>query len=410
MRWALVCVALCLAGCGTLPRHAVPVELMAEAIIPGMPDVRAPAGQRSAAMTSDLARSFEQESPEEFPIGPDGYVHYAHLALSGGGANGAFGAGFLNGWSKTGERPVFKIVTGVSTGALMAPFAFLGPSHDDALREFYTTTTSRNIFRPLSLLPQLLGGESLADSAPLKALIEKHVDARLLRQVALAHESGRRLYFGTSDLDSQNFVVWNMGLIAASGAPNALQLFRKVMLASASIPVAFAPVLFEVEAGGRRYDEMHVDGAVGANVFYSGGVFGFSDARAGVGRGIGQEDIFVIHNGQLPPVPRATPRSVRAIAARSFESASKAAFVGDLFRIYSVAVREQAGFKWITMPNGVELKRTELFDPVLMQALYDLGYRSAVAGQVWATEPPGLRPRRARRTRGAEAPPMDPVR
>ncbi len=367
---------------------------MAEAVVPGLPDVRAPAGRPSSVMTSDLRRSFEQESAEEFPISPDGYVHYAHLALSGGGANGAFGAGFLNGWSKTGERPIFKIVTGVSTGALMAPFAFLGPSYDDALREFYTTTTTRNIFRPLSLLPQLLGGESLADSGPLRALIDRHVDAELLHQVALAHAAGRRLYFGTADLDSQNFVVWNMGLIAASGAANALELFRKVMLASASIPVAFAPVLFEVEAGGRRYDEMHVDGAVAANVFYSGGVFSFSEARAGVGRGVGQEDIFVIHNGQLPPVPRITARSVRAIAARSFASASKAAFVGDLFRIYAVAVREQAGFKWITMPIGVEMKRSELFDTVLMQALYDLGYRNAVAGQEWATEPPGLPPQR----------------
>jgi len=369
---------------------------MAEAIVPGLPDVRAPAGRPSGAMTSDLRRSFKQESAEEFPISPDGYVHYAHLALSGGGANGAFGAGFLNGWTKTGERPIFKIVTGASTGALMAPFAFLGPSYDDALREFYTTTTTRNIFRPLSLLPQLLGGESLADSGPLRALIDRHVDAELLHQVALAHEAGRRLYFGTADLDSQNFVVWNMGLIAVSGAPNALELFRKVMLASASIPVAFAPVLFEVEADGRRYDEMHVDGAVGANVFYSGGVFSFSEARAGVGRGVGQEDIFVIHNGQLPPVPRVTRRSVRAIGSRAFESTRKAAFVGDLFRIYAVAVREEAGFKWITMPNGVELERSELFDPVLMQALYDLGYGNAVAGQVWATEPPGLSARSAR--------------
>ena len=343
-----------------------------------------------------MRRSFEQESPEQFPIGPDGHVHYAHLAISGGGANGAFGAGFLNGWSKSGQRPTFKIVTGVSTGALMAPFAFLGPSYDDALREFYTTTTTRNILRPLRLLPQLLSGESLADAAPLRALIEQYVNAELLHQIALAHAAGRRLYFGTTDLDSQNFVVWNMGLIASSNSPEALDLFRKVMLASASIPVAFAPILFEVEAGGRRYDEMHVDGAVAANVFYSGGVFIFSEARAGAGRGVGQEEIFIIHNGQLAPVPQVTRRSVRAIAARSFESTRKAAFVGDLFRIYAATVREEAQFNWITMPNGVELERSELFDPVLMKALYDLGYGTAVAEQTWATGPPGLGPRETR--------------
>ncbi len=395
-RWLVVAAAIGLAGCTTLPRNALPVELMAEASIPGLPDVRAAAGRRSTAMTDDLALSFAQESPAEFPLGPDGVVRYPHLALSGGGANGAFGAGFLNGWTKTGQRPVFKIVTGVSTGALMAPFAFIGPAYDDALRDFYTTTATRNILQALSIIPQLLGGESFADSAPLRALLEQHVNAEVLRQVALAHAAGRRLYIGTADLDSQSFVVWNMGLIAASGRPEALALFRRVMLASASIPVAFPPVLFEVEAGGRRYDEMHVDGGVGANVFISGGVFSFSEVRQGVARGIGREELFVIHNGQLLAVPRPTTRSLRSIGLRSFESASKAAFVGDLFRVYAVTLREQAGFNWITMPHGVELAGDELFDPVLMRGLFDLGYANAVAGQVWATVPPGLPPRSER--------------
>jgi hypothetical protein len=355
-----------------------------------MPDIRAPAGRISAAMTSDLARSFDQESPSDFPIGPDGYVHYAHLALSGGGANGAFGAGLLNGWTKMGDRPVFKIVTGVSTGALMAPYAFLGPAYDDALRLFYTTTSSRNIFRMLSILPQLLGGESLADTGPLRAMIEQTVDAELLRAVAQAHESGRRLYIGTVDLDSQRFVVWNMGLIATSGRPGALELFRSVMLASASVPIAFPPVFFGVEAGGRRYDEMHVDGAVDANVFYTGGIFSFSAVRAGVGRGQGREDIFVIHNGQLLPVPAPTSRSLLSIGMRALGLAAKSATIGDLFRIYALSLRESAGFKWITIPEGAELSGNELFDPVVMSQLYEIGYQKALAGPVWATDLPGL--------------------
>ncbi len=390
-RWVVVCAVAGLAGCSTLPRNALPTELMGTAGIPGMPDVRAPGGRPSLAMSQDLAHSFKQESPDEFPLGPDGAVHYAHLALSGGGSNGAFGAGFLNGWTQTGKRPVFKIVTGVSTGALMAPFAFLGPAYDGALREFYTTTASRDIFRVLSFIPQLLGGESFADSGPLRLLIERHVDAEFLRQIAQAHAAGRRLYVGTVDLDSQRLMVWNMGLIAASGRPEALALFRQVMLASASIPIAFPPVFFEVEAGGLRYDEMHVDGAVATNVFYSGGVFNFPEAREGVGRGSARTDIYIIHNGQLLPVPQSTARSLRSIALRSFQSASKAGFVGDLFRIYSVALREQAGFNWVTMPNGVELAGNELFDPVRMRALYELGYDNAQAGQIWSTVPPGLR-------------------
>ena len=392
----LVAAALGLAGCSALPRNAVPVELMGTAtLIPDLPGARAQAGAPDAAIQRDLSRSFEQESATEFPIGPDGVVHYAHLALSGGGANGAFGAGFLVGWSQTGKRPPFKIVTGVSTGALMAPFVFAGPDYDAALTEFYTTTSSRNIFRMLSIVPQLLGGESLADIGPLQLKIERQVDAELLRRIAAAHNSGRRLYIATADLDSQRLWVWNMGLIAASGRPEAARLFRQVMLASASVPIAFPPVFFDVEAGGRRYDEMHVDGGVGARVFFTGGVFSVAAARAGVGRGTGREELYIIHNGQLLPSPAATPRSLRGIGMRTFESASKSAVVGDLFRIYAVTLREQAGYNWITIPEDVELSGNELFDPVTMGRLFELGRRSAQADSPWFTEPPGLRWRSA---------------
>jgi predicted acylesterase/phospholipase RssA len=391
MRLAVACFAVVLAGCGTLPRNAVPIDLMREAVIPGMPDVRAPAGRPSAAMASDLARSFEQESAADFPGGPDGLVHYAHLALSGGGPNGAFGAGFLNGWTKSGRRPVFKIVTGVSTGALIAPFALLGPAYDDAVRMFYTTTASRNIFRMLSIVPQLLVGESLADTGPLRSLLDQYVDADLLRSIAQAHARGQRLYIGTADLDSQRFVVWNMGLIAASGSPDAVEMFRSVMLASSSVPIAFPPVFFDVEAGGRRYDEMHVDGSVGTRVFYNGGLFSFAEVRAATRRGPAREEIYVIHNGQLLPEPAATRRSLRGIATRVFDSAGKAAVVGDLFRIYAVASREQAGFHWVTIPEGVELAGDEVFDPARMTELFELGYRQALAGPVWVTDPPGFR-------------------
>jgi hypothetical protein len=193
-----------------LLRNPVPPELAADAAIPELPGVRAWAGRVDPAMEGDFARSFEQESPEDFPRGADGVVRYAHLALSGGGANGAFGAGFLNGWSATGSRPVFKIVTGVSAGALMAPFAFLGPDYDAALHHFYTTTTTRDIFALGWILVRLLAGEAFADTGPLATLIERHVDGELLRDVAAAHERGRRLYMGTVDLDAQRFVVWNM--------------------------------------------------------------------------------------------------------------------------------------------------------------------------------------------------------
>ena len=390
LRGLIICAALQLAGCSTLPRNALPGNLIDQAAIPDMPVIRAYGGQRSTEMMADLRRSFEQESPQEFPVGPDGQIHYPHLALSGGGQNGAFGAGLLNGWTKNGTRPVFKIVTGVSSGALMAPLVFLGPEYDDELLEFYTSTSSRNIFVRLSILPQLLGGESLLDSSPLQALIAQVVDADFLSRVAKAHNGGRRLYIGSVDLDSQRLVVWNMGLIATSGRPQALDLFRKIMLASAAIPIAFPPVLFEVEAEGRRYDELHVDGGVAATVFYSAGVFNFEAAQKDSARGPGREDIFIVHNGQLGPVHDETSRTLSSIAFRSIEAAAKSAVMGDLFRIYTDARRSQSGFFWVTIPSDVSLDATEMFDPVLMRKLLEFGIAKAQGGDFWYTEPPGF--------------------
>jgi hypothetical protein len=382
-----------LGACSSLPRNPVPAQELLVARIPDMPEIRGWAGQPNPALELDLEQSFRQESEEDFPRGDGGAVRYAHLALSGGGASGAFGAGFLGGWTSTCTRPVFKIVTGVSTGALMAPFAFLGSAYDEALREFYTTTRTRDIFVPGRILVRVLSGEALADTRPLQALIAQYVDAELLRRVAQEHQRGRRLYIGTADLDAPRFVVWNMGLIASSGRPEALDLFRKVMLASASIPVAFPPVFFEVELtpGGPRYDEMHVDGGVGARVFLNGGVFRSSVIRQRGGQGgIGYEDIYVIHNGQLIPRPDPIGRSLPAIAVRVIDATGRAAAAGDLFRIFGYAQDEQASFRWITIPNDVDMAGgNEFFDPVQMQKLYDVGRRIAAAGDGWATLPPG---------------------
>lgn len=385
-------LAVFLPGCARLTRNPVPSALTEAAAIPYLPEVRAWAGRPSPVMEADLARSFDQERPEDFPPAADGSVSHPHLALSGGGPQGAFGAGFLKGWSGTGRRPVFKTVTGVSTGALMAPFAFLGPAYDDALAEFYTTTASRDIFARRWLPGRLLFGEALADTGPLADLIAEQVDDELLRKIAEAHGQGRRLYIGTVDLDAQRFVVWNMGLIATSGHPEAPALFRKVMLASASIPIAFPPVFFEVEADGQRHDEMHVDGAVAAHVFYNGGLFRASVVRERTGLSPAREDIFVIHNGRLLPVASPTPRSLRGIALRVLDAAGRSSVVGDLFRIYATALQEGASFQWVTIPEEVDLTRNEAFDPAQMARLFAAGYESARAGPVWATRPPGLQP------------------
>ncbi|HEY0661261.1 MAG TPA: patatin-like phospholipase family protein [Lysobacter sp.] len=381
---------LLMPGCATLPREPVPSRLSNSAVIPGMPGVRAPAGRPSAAMAEDFLQSLRDESPADFPPDADGVTRYAYLALSGGGAYGAFGAGFLKGWSATGTRPQFKIVTGVSTGALMAPFAFLGPGHDAVLYRVYTTTTRDDVFTSGSPIGALLRRDALAHSTPLATLIERNVDAAVLRAVADAHRRGRRLYIGTVDLDSRRFVVWNMGLIATHATPQALALFRKVMLASSSIPIAFPPVMLEVEAGGRRYDEMHVDGFVGANVFANAGTFDTHSLYRAAGRTRVHEDIFVIHNGQLNPPPSPTPRSLRGIAARVIETSGRSTIVGDLFREFLFAQRNGAGFHWITIDQSIELGNPLAFDPAEMAEWFAEGERAARDGPAWHSLPPGV--------------------
>jgi hypothetical protein len=165
------------------------------------------------------------------------------LALSGGGGDGAFGAGLLKGWSTRGDRPEFEVVTGVSAGAIIAPFAFLGSEYDDELEEIWTHYQTSQIVTA-QILPGLLGGSALTDSQPMADLIAQYVDKKLLRRVAQEYMRGRMLLVGTTNLDAQRPVVWNMGEIARSGHPDALELFRKVILASAAIPGAFR----------RRYD------------------------------------------------------------------------------------------------------------------------------------------------------------
>lgn len=387
-----IVLAAVLAGCASLPRNPVPAELADEAIVPGMPDIRAWAGTASPSMEQDYRLSLAQESPVDFPRGADGSIRYPYLALSGGGSSGAFGAGFLKGWSDSGSRPVFKIVTGVSTGALMAPFAFLGSGYDEVLHHFYTTTRTRDVFTPGSPLVALMRRDAVADTGPLADLIERYIDTALLGRIAAAHRQGRRLYVGTVDLDSRGFAVWNMGLIAERGDFEALALFRRIMLASSSVPVAFPPVLFEVEANGRRYDEMHVDGFIGANVFLNAGTFDMSGLYRNAGRGPGHGEIFVIHNGQLHAPPDPTSRSLRGIALRSVETAGRAGVVGDLFREFTFARQNGAGFHWVTIDESVVLPDPLAFDPAEMARLYDVGYRAATSGPAWRVRPPGMSP------------------
>ena len=385
-------ILLFASGCATLPRNAVPVDKIYSAEIVGMPDIRAWSGQIAEHFQADAVESVIDESRGEFPRDENGVPIYDLLALSGGGSNGAFGAGFLYGWTKAGTRPNFKLVTGISTGALIAPFAFLGSDFDGQLKQLYTTMSTADLVIKQGLLKILFRSESYALTDPLERLINRNISGAILQAVAVAHDRGHRLYIGTTHLDAQRLVVWNMGLIAKTAHPNALGLFRKILLASASIPGAMPPVLIKVDVDGEEFDEMHVDGGAATQVFLHAGTMDIeAAARSALGDDYQyQGDLYIIRNGRLKPEPQQTERRLARIAGRAVSTMIKTAAVNDLFRMYAFTRREQLGFKYIDIPDDFESRAQEPFDPEEMGRLFETGYQLALSGDVWQTTPPGL--------------------
>jgi predicted patatin/cPLA2 family phospholipase len=269
LRLVLVLIAvLCLYGCSTLPRtNAVPPGKADTAQVPGIPNARfwvdEDPGPFVKNVLDDVRREREAREQAGEPMGMPPPAHI--LALSGGGENGAFAVGLLRGWTARGDRPQFRVVTGISAGALIAPFAYLGPEYDDPLREAIESIGRDGLFRSRGLLG--LASDGFADNRPAMDFVARYVTPQVLQSVAREYRKGRALMIGTTELDSGRAVTWNMGAIAASGAPNALDLFRKVLVASSSIPGAVSPVMIDVEAGGQHYQEMHVDGGVSTQVF-----------------------------------------------------------------------------------------------------------------------------------------------
>ena len=380
-------------GCATLPRNAVPPDKVWRAEPVGMPYVRAWGGTFNKNFQTDLIDSIAQEPDSAFINPETGSRVYNALALSGGGANGAFGAGFLLGWSKAGTRPDFKIVTGISTGALIAPFAFADPDHDERLKEVFTTTATKGILEKLAVLDILFRSESFAKTDPLETLIAKYIDQAMLDAVAQAHDRGRRLYIGTTHMDAQRLVIWNMGLIAKSAHPEALQLFQKVMLASAAIPAAFPPVLFDVEVDGQQFDEMHADGGTKTQVFFYAGTLDLTEAARALGAKNGGGvigNLYLIRNGQFASQVKQIPRKLIDISDRAINTMIKTSAVGDLYRIYAFARHENAQFNYVAIPPDFEFKAQELFDPEEMNRLFEVGCRLALSGDPWQKAPPGF--------------------
>ena len=374
-----------LAGCGTVPqRNPLPEELSDRAVIPGIPKARFWGDE--APPYADEWWALSDEEVRSQRAGIYGKEH-SYLALSGGGANGAFGAGLLLGWTDAGTRPEFTMVTGISTGALISPFAFLGPSYDYALKEIYTGVSTKDILTRRRILAGLTS-DALADSMPLQDLISKYVTPQLMEALAAEHRKGRELNIGTTNLDAARPVIWNITRIAASGHPKALELIHKLLLASASIPVAFPPVLIEVEADGQRYDELHVDGGGSSQIFlYPLGI----DWRRVVEKlkVQGTPRAYLIRNGKFKEPYETVEPSVTSIAAQSISSLLASQGIGDMYRVYFATKRDGLSYHLAHIPEDFTEKPTEPFDTEHMRKLFNLAYNLAKGGYPWLKYPPG---------------------
>jgi predicted acylesterase/phospholipase RssA len=382
------CLTL-VAGCAAIaPRNAVPDQALAHrAALPDLSGVRAWADEVPTDVIAEVRRRVPTlPALAQGAQRTDGRPVVNTLALSGGGSNGAFGAGVLAGWTARGDRPKFEIVTGVSAGALIAPFAFLGPRYDPQLREIWTRYRADQIITA-QIVPGLLGGSALADTAPLADLIEQYVDSRFLAAIASEYHKGRLLLIGTTNLDAQRPVVWNMGGIAASRHPAAPGLFRKVLLASASIPGVFPPVSIPVVVDGKIYEEMHVDGGTTQDVFISpvnvplksfDPLYGAPPIRR----------IFLIQNGKLTPEYAAVEQQTILISVRAIYTLMKSQNEGQLYRIWRQAEDAGAEFNLVAIPRDFRSAPSVPFDGDYQSALFARGYSIGKRGGPWLHQLP----------------------
>ena len=331
-------------------RRAFSAHDQATAFIPAFPDAR---------FFADSRADFRLALPER--VGP-------WLAISAGGEDGAFGAGVLTGWSGVG-RPEFAVVTGVSTGALIGVYAFLGSPYDAMLEASYTTINATDVFEVAAT------SESLVDAWPLRRLVDRAITPTLLRDVAAAHDSGRRLFVVTTNLDAGRSVVWNMGAIARRAGDQALGLFKQVLLASSSIPAVFQPILIDVQAQGRIFQELHVDGAL-TSPFY---VAPDSNDDLPI------DELYILLNGKLAADFGMTQRKVLPILGRSFSVAVKAGQRQAIAAWTKWAQVRGSELKLANIPGRFTQESKGAFDPVYMKALFNEGQMSAKGGEVFRT-------------------------
>jgi predicted patatin/cPLA2 family phospholipase len=368
---ALLTLSLLLGACASTPRAA---------FTEAEEDAAAPSGFNAVRYWADAPASAFQNTQRRAT--PQKGRPFTYLALSGGGGGGAYGAGLLSGWTEAGARPEFTIVSGVSTGALIAPFAFLGSTYDGTLKQIYTGGQAEDLIKQANPLGAIFGN-GLVGRGPLRQLIERYLSDDLLSAIAREDQKGRRLLVVTTELDTQRAVVWDMGAIAATGGPRAFKLFRDVLAASASIPVVFAPQLIDVQTADRSFQEMHVDGAVSSPIFTLPDAVLFGGKKI-VAHGT-RPDLYVIVNSRIDPTFEIVPNQVEAIAAHSFSTMNRIATKAVLAQTFNAAVTEGFSFHLSYIGKDHPESGGTGFETDSMRALYDYGYEKARVGSFWVT-------------------------
>jgi len=372
---------LVLSGCAHV-RHAVPENLVGTAVVTGMPDIRYYAGKpESLLMRQSLINSFKDEDKSEYLV--DGIKTYPVLIVGGGVSNSAYGIGLMKGWLKEGSRPVFKIVTGYSSGSILATAMFSGKDYEDRLADLFTSISTKDVVKDKSTFAVVFGN-SVTSSAPLAKKIDDIVDEDLMVRIAQEYRKGRRLYVGTTDFDAQGFVIWDMGALASKGGPDSVKMFRKIILASCSFPAMLPPVYFQVEAGGKRYDEMHVDGGV------MGGIFYINQLMEGSGFKGFRTRLYVLNLCYMSPHSKQVEDKLVAITSRLIESNGASKMIGDTYRLYAFAMEKGWDYNLAYIPEDFKPYQKEMFDKQEMQRLFKRGYDDAVVGYKWHKAPPGL--------------------
>lgn len=372
-----------LIGCSSITRLPAPADPCKLSEIPGIPEVRF-WGDDSPPNNIERAATIRKQITSDPAYDRDESIHF--LAISGGGQNGAFGAGLLTGWSQAGTRPEFRMVTGISTGSLIAPFAFLGSDYDEAIRDMYTLFSTKDVINK-RFVSGIFSADSLSDNAPLRTILKSYFTEAEMALVAKEHARGRRLFVGTTYLDVQRPVIWDIGAIASSAHPDAYALIIDVLLASTAIPGAFPPVYFKAEQDGVVHDELHVDGGVTAQVFISPVSFRMEDALKQAGLH-GQAHIYILHNSQIAPdIMHVKPKTM-PILSHSLATLLRAQGMGDMFRIYQNAQINGFEYYAASIPDDFREEPEEPFDIDYMTDLFKLAFEQAKIGYEWNRKPP----------------------